>query len=167
MTLLRGADGALFPMPGPYSIGVQGEWEVDGVPFRVAGEAYVMVLAALDQAHAEAALQIISTPDVLLTVAIGGDHLEEGIVAISVALANDVLRPHFAYIEAKRLASPFQRRSPDLGRAADLIDASTVMSAAELEKAARLLEAAADQGAPAPTQLIAALREKAANASAT
>ncbi len=167
VTLLRGADGALFPMPGPYSIGVQGEWEVDGVPFRVAGEAYVMVLAALDQAHAEAALQIISTPDVLLTVAIGGDHLEEGIVAISVALANDVLRPHFAYIEAKRLASPFQRRSPDLGRAADLIDASTVMSAAELEKAARLLEAAADQGAPAPTQLIAALREKAANASAT
>jgi hypothetical protein len=166
MTVLRGAEGALFPMPGPHSIHVRIEWEIAGVPVRVAGEAPVMVLPALDETHAESALRILSTPDALITLAIGGDHMEDGIAAIDAALASDVLRPHVAYIEARRRASAFQERSPDVGAAADLIDADTVMSDAEVAKAARLLEAAAERGEPAPARLVATLRERAENASA-
>lgn len=161
MTLLRGAEGALFPVAGEYALHARLDWDIDGVPVRVDGEATVTVLPAVDQAHAEAALQILESPDAVITLAVGGDHLDEGIAAIGAALANDVLRPHFAYVEAKRLASPFQQRAPDLAAAADLIDADTVMSPAELDKGARVLEAAAGHGEAPPEQLVAELRRRA------
>ena len=62
-----------------------------------------MVLAAVDASHREAARQVLGTPDVMLTLAFGGDHLEDGLAAIRAALANDVLRPHYAFVEAKRV----------------------------------------------------------------
>ena len=161
MTLLRGAEGPLFPIPGQYTIDARVEWDIEGVPVRVEGEGTVMVLPAVDQAHAEAALQIMRTPDALITLAVGGDHLEEGIAAIHAALASDVLRPHFAYVEAKRLASAFHQRPPDLAGAANLIDADTVMSVAELDKGARLVEAAAGRGEARPDLLVAELRQRA------
>ena len=166
MTLLRGAEGPLFPTAGPHVIRACVEWEVEGVLVSIAGEASVDVLPAVDQAHAEAALQIMRTPDAVITLAVGGDHLDEGIAAIRAALASDVLRPHFAYVEAKRLASPFQHRPPDLAGAADLIEANTVMSSAELDKGARLLEAAVGGGEAAPGQLVAVLRQRADDAGA-
>jgi hypothetical protein len=98
------------------------------------------VTAAVDAAHAEAARKLLGTPDTLLTLALGGDHLKEGIAAIAAALDNDVLRPHFAYVEAKRLATRFGKRKPDLKAAADLIDGATVMSAAEHRKAMTMVE---------------------------
>jgi hypothetical protein len=165
-TLLRGAEGALFPMPGPYTIEVRLEWDVDGVPFAVSGEAAVMVLAAVDVAHAEAALRVLTTPDALLTLALGGDHIDEGMAAIRAALANDVLRPHFAYTEARRLATPFLGRGPDLAAAAELIDDATVMSADELVKAAALVESASARGTEPPSRLVETLRAKALDAGA-
>ena len=81
--------------------------------------------------------------------------------AIRAALANDVLRPHFAYVEAKRLASRFRQRPADLAGAAALIDADSVMSATEIDKAARLVEAAAERGEAPPEPLVAVLRERA------
>jgi hypothetical protein len=159
-TLLRGAEGALFPLPGPYTIDARLEWEVEGIPFAVSGEATVMVMAPVDEAHAEAALEIITTPDVLLTLALGGDHLEEGIAAVRTALANDVLRPHFAFTEARRLASRFLDRDADLAAAAGLLDDATVMSADEIDKAARLLESAARGGAEPPAGLVEVIRAK-------
>ena len=166
-TLLRGAEGALFPLPGPYTIDARLEWEVEGIPFAVSGEATVMVMAAVDEAHAEAALEIITTPDVLLTLALGGDHLEEGIAAVRTALANDVLRPHFAFTEARRLAARFLERDADLAAAAELIDDTTVMSADEIDKAARLLESAARRGAEPPTRLVEVIRAKSVDAAET
>jgi hypothetical protein len=140
ITLLRGGQGALFAAPGVHRISVEVHWGSGGVEAMVTGETSIMVTPAVDEAHSEAALKILSTPDTLLTLVLGGDHLEEGIEAIQTAVENPVLRPHFAYVEAKRLAKPFWERGADLEAASELIDDSTVMSPAEIEKAAKLVE---------------------------
>jgi hypothetical protein len=135
MTLLRGGEGALFPLPGAHTVDVDVRWDLDGVPMRVSGSGAVMVTAAVDSAHAAAALAVLTAPDALLTLALGGDHLPEGQAAIATALECEVLRPHFAYVEAKRVARPFFDRPADLERAAALIGGGAVMSSAEADKA--------------------------------
>jgi hypothetical protein len=148
MTLLRGGEGHLFPFPGSYTVEVRAEWELDGVAVCARGETSLMILPAADAAHAEAALRIMQTPDAVVTLALGGDHLEEGIAAIQAALDNDVLRPHYAYIEAKRLAAGFKQRTADPVRAAQLVEPGAVMSDAEAEKAAQLVRAASNRTTP-------------------
>lgn len=161
LTLLRGVEGPLFPSAGDHTIEVRVEWEIDGVVHQAAGSGAVAVSPAVDEAHAEAARRIMRAPDALLTLALGGDHLPGGVNAIRAALANDVLRPHYAYVEAKRLASRFQQRPADLAGAAELIDADSVMSATEIDKAARLVEAAVERGEAPPDPLVAVLCERA------
>ncbi|KQV61328.1 hypothetical protein [Duganella sp. Root336D2] len=148
LTLLRGGQGALFPMPGAYRIIVEARWDNGGLECTCTGENTVMVTSAVDQAHAEAALKVLSTPDSLLSLAIGGDHLHEGLAAIDAAIANPVLRPHFAYVEAKRMATRFRERKADFAAAAKLIDSSTVMSPAELKRAAAWVKDAGPSTAP-------------------
>lgn len=140
VTLLRGGQGALFVAPGVHRITVEAHWGNGGAEATVTGETSVMVTGAVDDAHSQAALKVLSTPDVLLTLVLGGDHLTNGIEAIETALENPVLRPHFAYVEAKRLAEPFREREANLETASALIEDSTIMSSAEIEKAARLVE---------------------------
>jgi hypothetical protein len=135
MTLLRGAEGALFPLAGAHTVEVDVRWQLDGVPVRITGSGAVMVTPAFDDAHAQAALAVLTTPDVVLTLALGGDHLPEGQAAIAAALECDVLRPHFAYVEAKRLAHRFFDRPAYPDRAAELIDGGAVMSSSEAAKA--------------------------------
>lgn len=141
ITLLRGAQGALFPMPGAHQIIVEVHWDSGGVEAVVTGMANILVSSTVNEAHAQAALKILSTPDTLLTLAIGGDHLPEGIEAIQTALDNPVLRPHYAYIEAKRVGERFGKRKANLKAAAELISDSTVMSSAEIKKAAGMVKA--------------------------
>jgi hypothetical protein len=157
LTLLRGPEGALFPASGAYRVEVDVEWEVGDVPVRVTGAADVLVTGAQDEQHAAHALQLLSTPDALLTLALGGDHLTDGIAAVQSALADPVLRPHFAWIESKRVAQPFMDRPADLDRAAALIDEETVMSSAEVRKASRIADAA---GGGAPERLAMAVRRR-------
>ena len=145
ITLLRGAQGALFPMPGLYRIQVLASWDVHGVESAVLGEVSMMVTGAVDAKHAEAALQVLSTPDTLLAVVMGGDHMVEGLEAIQAALANPVLRPHYAYIEAKRLAEPHAGRKADPEKVAKLLD-DAVMSPTEKAKAAKMGKAVAAKG---------------------
>ena len=140
ITLLRGGQGALFPAPGVHRITVEVHWGSGGAEAMVTGETNIMVTPAVDEGHSEAALKVLSTPDALLTLVLGGDHLTDGIEAIQTAVENPVLRPHFAYVEARRLAKPFWDREADLEAASELIEDSTVMSPAEIEKAARLVE---------------------------
>ena len=149
MTLLRGAEGALFPSAGPHTVLVEVEWDVGGMTLAARGEAVVIVTAPVDDAHAEAALKVLSTPDAHLTLALGGDHLDEGIEAIQVALDNPVLRPHYAVIEAKRLGNRFRDRKPDMKAAAALLDDSSVMSATEIKHAAKLVQNGNAQSKPA------------------
>jgi len=150
LTLLRGGQGALFPAPGVYRIQVEVRWDVGGTESIVAGTASVMVTPTVDEAHAQAAYAVLSSPDALLALVIGGDHVKDGIDAIHAALKNPVLRPHFAHVEAKRLAQRFGKRKPDLKAAAELIGKDTVMSPAEIRKAAELAKASTDRG-PANT----------------
>lgn len=147
MTLLRGAEGSLFPTSGAYRISVDVEWEVDGVSVGVTGEASLMVTGAVDQEHAAIALEVISTPDALLALALGGDHLTGGIEAIHAGLRHPVLRPHFAFIEARRLGRSFMNRRAELEAATRLIDEEIVLSEDEIRKAARLVRQAGEKAA--------------------
>ena len=160
LTLLRGGQGALFPGPGLYGIHVEVHWDAEGSEIVVAGETKLLVTAAKDEGHASAALKVLAEPDTLLMLAIGGDHLPEGQAAVQAALADDTLRPHYAHIEAKRLAQGFRKRKPDLKAAAELIDADTVMTSAEIKKAAEL--AAASASSAGAKALATKLKAKAA-----
>lgn len=140
LTLLRGGQGALFPTSGVHHITVEVRWDAGGVEAIVTGETSVMVMPAVDENHARVAAQVLSTPDALLTLVLGGDHLAEGIGAIQAALKNPVLHPHFAFVEAKRVAEGFGKRKANLKAASDLIDDSTVMSPAEVKRAAALVK---------------------------
>jgi hypothetical protein len=159
ITLLRGGQGPLFPSSGVYRITVEVHWGNGGAEAIVTGETSIIVTPAVDEAHSEAALKVLSAPDALLTLVLGGDHLTDGIEAIQSAVDNPVLRPHFAYIEAKRLAKPFWGREADPEAASELIDESTVMSPAEIEKAARLAEAQGADSA-AGQRIAETLKEK-------
>ena len=138
LTLLRGGQGALFAAPGLHHVEVEVHWDLDGVEVATSGETTVLVTAAVDADHAAAARKLLSTPDTLLTLVLGGDHLDEGIDAIQAALDNPVLRPHYAYIEAKRLAKGFGQRAAKPKVAQELVEPdATVMSPAEAKKAAK------------------------------
>lgn len=134
LTLMRGAEGALFPTTGLHEIAVEVHWELGEMEVRVNGSATVLVTGARDAHHAAAAHRVLATPDAHLVLALGGDHMTDGIAAIDQALDDPVLRPHYAAIEAKRLATRFGRRAPALERAASLVDERTVMSDREAEK---------------------------------
>jgi hypothetical protein len=96
-------------------------WDSNGIDAQVTGKAELIVTAATSETHANAARKLLSTPDTLLALVIGGDHLVDGVTAIGAALQNPVLRPHYAYIEGKRVARRFRK--------------TTVMSDAERAKA--------------------------------
>ncbi|MDG9924077.1 MULTISPECIES: hypothetical protein [unclassified Pseudomonas] len=139
MTLMRGAEGALFGVSGIHEVRVDVHWDIDGMVAHASGRATVMVTAAVDERHAQAAHKVLATPDAHLVLVFGGDHLSDGIEAIQAALASPVLKPHFAAIETKRLAARFMKRKPDVKAATALLDDSTVMSNAEQNKLDRLL----------------------------
>jgi hypothetical protein len=132
---------------GAYTIRVEARWELNGVEVGVAGTATLMVTSAENESHAEAALAVLSTPDTLLTLVLGGDHLREGIAAIQIALKDPILRPHYSHVEAKRLATRFGRRKADLKAAAELIDDKAVMSPAEIRRVASFVAAGTDSAA--------------------
>lgn len=146
LTLLRGKEGALFPNAGMYTIQVILHWDVDGFPVEIKSSATVMVTPVVDEAHAIAAMKTLSTPDLLLTLAFGGDHLKDGVEALHVALKNKTLRPHYSYTESKRIAKPYFKRKADLKKAAEMITTDTVMSKTEVSKAKILFK---DLEAPA------------------
>jgi hypothetical protein len=162
VTILRGAEGALFPAPGAYRVFVDLEWSLGEATIRLSGDAAVMVTPPVDESHAAAALRVLTSPDALLTLVLGGDHLEDGIEAIRTALADDVLAPHYAYIEAKRVGKRFGDRDADVDAAAELLSKDTVMSAREARKAIDLLESdEAVAGSDRNKDLIGALTDRA------
>lgn len=140
LTLLRGPNGALFPMAGLYRIVVDAEWDIEGFPVKASGSADIMVTPPQDEAHASAALKVLSSADTLLAMVIGGDHLADGIEAIQAALDNPVLKPHYAVIEAKRLG----KSKADVKTSNAYVDDGTVASEAEVKSWSAILGSAAD-----------------------
>jgi hypothetical protein len=140
VTLMRGAEGALFRQPGLHDVTVEVQWEEEGgVVATVRGSTSVMITPLLNEAHAAAAHRVLATPDAHLVLAIGGDHLTDGIEAVQQALASPVLRPHFAVVEAKRVGRRFGKRKADVKAAAELIDENTVMSPSEVGRIAKIV----------------------------
>lgn len=139
MTLLWGSKGPLFPTSGYYRIITELKWHLEGVQIRIAGSTSIMVTSPKNNEHARAALKILSTPDTLLSLAIGGDHLEVGNEVIRAAISHPVLRPHYSLIEAKRVGQRYFNRKPNLKEAAEIVDEETVMSPAEVKRLAKIL----------------------------
>jgi hypothetical protein len=140
LTLLRGAEGALFGGPGLHQIQVRLDWEQDGERLAASAEASVLVEAASSEGQAEAARTVLDSPDLLLTLALGGDHLPEGRTALDAALDDATLRPHYAVVEAKRRGRRFGDRPADVESALSLIDESTVMSGSEVKRVAEIVQ---------------------------
>ncbi|MCX8031142.1 MAG: hypothetical protein N3A59_06150 [Thermodesulfovibrionales bacterium] len=139
LTLLRGIDGSLFQSPGIHNIVITLSWDINGYLVQLSGNTTIMITPPIDVEHSKAALKVITTPDILLILVLGGDHLTDGIDALQVALKSPILRPHFAYIEAKRVAQRFGKRKPNFKAASELITDDTIMSPAEIKKLAKLI----------------------------
>lgn len=139
VTLLWGSEGPLFPTSGYYRIILELKWKLEGVQIRIAGSTSIMVTSPKNDEHARAALKIMSTPDTLLSLAIGGDHLKVGNEVIRAAISHPVLKPHYSLIEAKRVGQRYFNRKPNLKEAAEIVDEETVMSPAEVKRLAKIL----------------------------
>lgn len=137
LALLRGPGGALFPEPGAYRVEVDLVWRLDGREARLTAATAVTVEPPPDLAAERVAREVLGTPDLLLCVALGGDHLPAGRRALAQALADPVLRPHYAAIEARRLAR--RGAAGDRRRAAALWREPTVAGGSERRKIERLL----------------------------
>jgi hypothetical protein len=145
-TLLWGTEGPLFPTSGFYRVILELNWYLEGVRFRIAGSTGVMVTPPKDDTHARAALKIFSTPNVLLALAIGGDHNEEGYAVIRNAMNHPILKPHYDLIEAKRVGqSYFRERKPKLRNTADTINENTIMSPTEIVRLTKILKSSAKE----------------------
>jgi hypothetical protein len=124
LTLLRGAGGALFPIPGVSEIKVTLNWPLEEGDSRaiVIGSATVFITTATDPSHAKAAHKMLTTPDAHVLLVLGGDceQLKSGKEAIDLALADKTLRPHYVAVEAKRLATKFHEKQ-DLRAAERLV----------------------------------------------
>jgi hypothetical protein len=99
----------------------------------------VLVTGPKDASHAAAAHKLLTSPDAHLVLVLGGDHLEDGISAIQAALEDDTLRPHYAAVEAKRLATRFEDRKPDITAARKLVNGKSVVTDSEKQKLQKLL----------------------------
>ncbi|RVD81065.1 uncharacterized protein DFL_008942 [Arthrobotrys flagrans] len=138
LTLLRGGQGALFPVGGVHKIVVKLSWSFSNeLPLWVAlGETTVLVTPPLDKSHAAAAHRLLTTPDTHLVLVLGGDYLEDGVGAIKQALEDETLGKHFKGTEAKRV---LKLGTPDLEEATKLIsEGSVVLSDVEKEKLKKL-----------------------------
>ncbi|KAI9774129.1 MAG: hypothetical protein M1840_005222 [Geoglossum simile] len=130
ITLLRGAEGALFPTSGLCEIKVTLNWQLEGSESRaiVIGSATVFITAAVTASHGSAAYKMLSTPDAHVLLVLGGDckELKDGKEAIDQALCCQDLKPHYAAVKAKCLATKFQAK-PDLGEAQKLVNSPDVI----------------------------------------
>lgn len=142
MTLLRGWEGELFPSPGLHRIDVNVVWESDGIDVRVTGSTSVMVTAPVDAEHADAARKTLAEPDLLLTVAIGGDHLAQGNAALDAAMGNETLAPHYAAVAAKKAGRRFGDREGDPNAALRALGTHPVVTQSEAHKVAAIIDQA-------------------------
>ena len=151
ITLLRGAEGALFPAPGLHTITVDVAWDMDGMPVRASGTAPTMITPPVDDSHAKAATTTLTSPDLLLTLAIGGDHLDDGISALETAMADKTLAPHFAVVKAKIEGRRFGKRKADPAKAIKAVPKDAVLTPSEVERVAAI---AMEMDKPAMTKAV-------------
>jgi hypothetical protein len=134
LTLIRGAQGALFPIVGSHKIKVRVSWNRGTQRVFREHETDVYISPPVNDAHHILALKLLSTPDVLLSIAIKGKHLKEGNAAIRAAIGNDALKPHFQmpYFMLTALTS--------VDQACNELTETAVLSFPEVEKIAKILQ---------------------------
>ncbi|KAH6667947.1 hypothetical protein B0J14DRAFT_619917 [Halenospora varia] len=144
LTLLRGGDGALFPMSGVSEISVTLRWalpsagEAGEQPLAIViGSAAVFITGASSGSHAKAAHKVLTCPDAHLILALGATHLTTGVEAVEAAVANDVLGKHWNVVKAKALAKAGGKEN---GRKLLGDKHECVMSHDEKDKLERLLK---------------------------
>jgi predicted Zn-dependent protease len=135
LTLLRGAQGSLFPKAGFYDISVDIHWHDKETEGFATATTRVHVQASEMLEATKVVEKLLTTPDLLLTLVFGGDHLRAGVSVLKKALAQPALRTHFAFLEARRLAQKKKNRLVNLKKAAQLIAENPVMSLSEKVKA--------------------------------
>lgn len=139
-TLLRGSQGSLFPHSGTFRIEFEVSWKHNTRHMFVNGSCNIFVTEPQDEAHKIVADRIINTPDVALSLILGGEHLPEGQEIIQEAINNEVLHNHYAVIEARRLATQFKDRSIDVDRITSLLNKSVIITPSEIRRIALLAE---------------------------
>jgi hypothetical protein len=97
-----------------------------------------MITPAIDEEHASAAKAILDNADTHLVLVLGGDHMEDAVAVIQKALGSKILKPHYAYIEAKRLSKAFGNRKAQKDKAKALVEKEreVVLNNKEKQKAA-------------------------------
>jgi predicted Zn-dependent protease len=144
LTLLGGSNGPLFPVSGLSRIFVKVQWPENldsDVAFAARGETTILVTPPVDGNHAAAAHKILATPTAAGVLVFGGDHLEDGVMAIQKAVKDKTLGPHYACIEARRLATRFMKREANPTKSSEIIaqmKGTCVMSDAEKKKLKKL-----------------------------
>jgi len=139
IVLMRGSEGALFPSSGLYHVDVFVSWPVGDAVAQVGASTSVLVTGTQNPNHAAAAHKVLTAPDAHLVLVFGGDYLPEGMEALQSAAKDSVLGPHYAAIEAKRLAMNFFDRKANISEADKVCkDEKTVMGSSEKSKLQRL-----------------------------
>ena len=142
MTLMRGAEARCSACPA-CTASMSRCIGTSRTSWRTYPAARASCHGATDDQHAAAAHKVLATPDAHLVLAIGGDHLTDGIAAIQSALDSSVprsIRRHPGETSRRR----FGKRKPDVKAVENLIDEGTVMSGAEVGKVATIVS---DSGA--------------------
>jgi hypothetical protein len=132
-TLLRGPQGALFPVPGRYRIEVEAGWVGPGGIPRVGGHCEILVTPPRNRRHNRVALDLLSSPDLSILLIFRPSPnsedpaLRETLRVLKRALKTPELRGSFAPIEARRWADI------DLKKAARLIDEDSLLTTSEID----------------------------------
>lgn len=107
----------------------------------MSGKTTVFITDAREAHRAAVAHKILTTPDTHLVLVLGGDHLQEGVKAIQQAVEDETLRPHYAAVEAKRLARTFMDCYAECSMVTKRVrGGSVVASQAERPKLEKLVE---------------------------
>lgn len=146
ITLLRGPLGALFSREGTYKISVVLALHEYGSIVRASTT--VSIDAAVDAKQQALAERVFTTPDFLLLLVFGGDHLPEATSLLDALLQHPLLARHYAAIQARRLLLPFFSRAPSVKAAVQNLKVDLSATSRELWRIATLLVESADPATP-------------------
>ncbi len=157
VTLWRNHTGPLFPVPGRYVVSIR-------VPIRrgkhrqnLVGETQLSVQVANSVRQRKLAERVLRSTELQRVLTVGGEYTRATARLIKSVLENEELRPHFQFIEAKRLGTRCFKRKCNLRKMSGLLSPSTVMTHQEIRRAVDIIRQGIRDGSRA-AKSIAAMR---------
>jgi hypothetical protein len=135
-TIFSGSRGPIFTQPGDYRVTVT---VIGGGDLVIQGSTTVRVAwnEGADRRFARRVAKSWETQLLLVT----GDTFRPRVHRMMAAVLKDpLLRPHYEYLEARRLLTGFFDRSPNISRMSKFLRSSTVLTAQEVLRLAELLD---------------------------